>query len=72
MTLPEFMEQPSLQQGLDLVLAGVQRLGRFLQRTEHVAHLRLPGRPLSGLRHVVTTRVHSMPCGFFGDFATRL
>jgi hypothetical protein len=62
-SLPEFPKQPSFQQGLDLVLTGVQRLGRLLQRTEHVAHLRLP---------VVTTSVRSMPSGFFGDLTARL
>jgi len=41
-SFPEFLKQPSFQQGLDLVFTGVERLGRFLQRTEHVAHLCLP------------------------------
>jgi hypothetical protein len=58
-SLPEFPQQPSFQQGLDLVLTGVQRLGRFLQRTEHVAHFHL-------LRWASVRR---MPWGFFGDLA---
>ena len=40
-SFPERLQQTPLQQGLDLLLTGVQRLGCFLQRTEHVAHFHL-------------------------------
>jgi hypothetical protein len=61
-SFPEFLQEPSFQQGLDLVLTGVQRLSRFLQRTEHVTHFRLLRR----------AGVHRLPGGFFGDLAARL
>jgi hypothetical protein len=36
--LPELLQEAALYQGIDLVRAGLERLGRFFERAEHPIH----------------------------------
>jgi hypothetical protein len=63
-SFPEFVENAPFQQGLDLVLAGVERLGGFLQCAEHSVHFHHS--------RLITTNTRSLPGRSFGDLISRL
>ena len=76
--LPKLVEDPSFQQGVDLVLTGVERFGRFFERAEHSTHFyhsRSGLRRRPGARDTIPldrVAVRRPPCRFFGDLIARL